>query len=51
MGSALISWRQLRTQILQLRAHLALSLRVTITALLAFAVSNLMSLRLPLGPC
>ena len=46
--SALISWRQLSTQILERRAHLALSLRVTIAALLAFAVSNLMSLRLPL---
>jgi uncharacterized membrane protein YccC len=48
MSSTLISWRQLSTQIVLRRAHLALSLRVTIAALLAFAVSNLMSLRLPL---
>ena len=48
MSSALISWRSLSTQILERRAHLARSLRVTIAALLAFAVSNLLSLRLPL---
>jgi uncharacterized membrane protein YccC len=35
-------------QILERRAHPALSLRATIAALLAFAVSNWMSLRLPL---
>jgi uncharacterized membrane protein YccC len=35
-------------RILERRAHLALSLRVTIAALLAFAVSNLLSLKLPL---
>jgi uncharacterized membrane protein YccC len=35
-------------QVLVRRTHLALSLRVTIAALLAFAVSNMMSLKLPL---
>lgn len=48
MSGAQIWWTWLGTQILERRAHLALSLRVTIAALLAFAVSNMLSLRLPL---
>jgi uncharacterized membrane protein YccC len=48
MSSAPIWWTWLAMRILARRAHLALSLRVTIAALLAFAVSNLLSLRLPL---
>ncbi len=48
MSSAPIWWTWLGTQILERRAHLALSLRMTIAALLAFAVSNMLSLRLPL---
>ena len=48
MNGARIWWTWVGMQVLERRAHLALSLRVTIAALLAFAVSNMMSLRLPL---
>ena len=48
MNGARIRWTWLGMQVLERRAHLALSLRVTIAALLAFEISNMMSLRLPL---
>jgi uncharacterized membrane protein YccC len=48
MNGARIWWTWVGMQVLERRAHLALSLRVTIAALLAFAVSNMMSLKLPL---
>jgi uncharacterized membrane protein YccC len=48
MNGARIWWTWLGMQVLGRRAHFALSLRVTIAALLAFSVSNMMSLKLPL---
>ena len=48
MNGARLWWTWLGMQILERRGHLALSLRVTIAALLAFALSNMMSLKLPL---
>ena len=48
MSNVRIWWTWLWMRTLARRAHLALSLRVTIAALLAFTVSNLLSLRLPL---
>ena len=48
MSGAPIWWTWLGMQILKHRARWALALRMTIAALLAFAVSNMMSLKLPL---
>ncbi len=48
MNGARTWWTWLGMQVLDRRAHLALSLRVTIAALIGFAVSNLLGLRLPL---
>jgi uncharacterized membrane protein YgaE (UPF0421/DUF939 family) len=48
MGSIAIEWRQLRTTILEHRAQLVFSLRVTVAAVLSFALSQLLNVPLPL---
>jgi hypothetical protein len=48
MSSVATEWRSLRSQVLEYRAQLGLSLRVTIAALLGFALSHLLSFSLPL---
>src|ERR1700733_11830131 len=48
MSSALISWKSLPAKFLEQRAHLRLAARVTIAAVLAFALSHLLYVPLPL---
>lgn len=48
MSRIATDWRSLRTQVLEHRAQLALSLRVTIAALLSFVLSHLLHVPLPL---
>src|SRR5256885_14274788 len=48
MSRIAADWEPLRTQVLEHRAQLALSLRVTIAALLSFTLSHLLHVPLPL---
>jgi uncharacterized membrane protein YccC len=48
MSRIATEWGSLRAQVLEYRAHLSLSLRVTIAALLSFMLSHLLHLPLPL---
>ena len=47
MNRVVAEWRSLRTQVLEHRTQLKLSLRVTIAALAAYALSNLLGVPLP----
>jgi hypothetical protein len=48
MSLVATQWKSLRSQLLEHRAQLALSLRVTIAAVAGFALSRLLSVPLPL---
>jgi uncharacterized membrane protein YccC len=48
MSHIAAEWKSLRTQVLEHRAQLGLSLRVTIAALLSFVLSHLLNVPLPL---